>query len=310
MKKIYLLITIVLTMLILSGCNIKFIEKIETTPTPTPPEEIFGEITIIPSTPTPTPSNEFSEDWATEVYAGVLFYIKDTTSLYYCKMDGFAKIYPNEESRNYLELKKGDSVTLKGISADKTWAWISVYGEIASFIQMDMLVAEDEEPTPDLSPTPEITQSPTQDITPTPEVQPSPTTTPEPTQKPTPTPEATQEPTSTPIPTVTPTPEITQEPTTTPNRPNNVVTFPENPKSTFFNLGVEFAELDILLTVTKSNTIISSGPDEVSEWTGYEAVAVLNKGNMVKCIGIGRNGWAKVIYNGKTGYIDAQFLTY
>jgi len=320
-KKKIIIIPIIFLLSTLVGCNVKIIEKIEPTVTPTlAPSEIFGDITIFPATPTPIPEDSRFKTDVTEIYNGMLFYIQLIPQSYALVSDGFAKIYPDEYSKDYLEFKQGDMATLKGVSEDTQWAWISLFGEVASFVKLEMLDInlEDEEnpdltgtpqkPTPPQQITPTIeptpTTYPTLELTPTPEIEPTPDIQPTPEIPPTITPEIeltpNVEPTQPPIQEITPIPTVPPE--------ESIIRFPDNPQSTFFNLGVEFAEIDIILTVTESNVLISSGPDDVSEYTGYEAVASVNKGNLVQCIGIGRNGWVKVIHNGRTGYINGKYL--
>lgn len=107
-----------------------------------------------------------------------------------------------------------------------------------------------------------------------------------------------------------------QEPSSSYQQPSEPVDnydgipYPSNASSTSVNIGVEFADVNISLTVRKDGTQISNGPDRISNSTGYYSLGTLNKGATIKCTGIGRNGYVRVEYNGQTGFIDSKNVEY
>ena len=54
----------------------------------------------------------------------------------------------------------------------------------------------------------------------------------------------------------------------------------------------------------KANVNIRKGPG-----TEYEKIGLLNQGTSIKRIGIGNNGWSKVVYQGNEAYISSNYLT-
>ena len=136
-----------------------------------------------------------------------------------------------------------------------------------------------------VDPTDEITVKPTEEITGTPAVEP----TEDPAEGSTEelTAEITEEPTEEPTekPTEKPTEVPTSEPTQT---PDTDVTF-EDVNETVY---------------AKRNLNVRSGPG-----TEYDKIGSLKYAKSVKRIGIGSNGWSKVIYNGKTAYCYSKYLS-
>ena len=82
------------------------------------------------------------------------------------------------------------------------------------------------------------------------------------------------------------------------------IDYPSNPSSTSVNFGVVFADVNKKLTVVQDNVAASSGPDKVANSTGYVSLATYNVGDVVKCTGIGKNGYCRIeLESGKIGYI-------
>lgn len=312
----------------LTGCNVKFIEKVEPESTESSSEN-FGNI-IIESSKTEsseTIKNETKEDISTEKntssseesssssiessqqpsqteqpstqkpgsfeYSGIIFISLDATPTMYCKEDCSAKVNPSVAAKDYTSLKKGDFVTVKAVSEDERWAMVSVYGGPAAFIKYEYLTDEEVRVEQSLS-----------------ELQPSTT-------------ESSSENTQTDSRTEDSSSQQTNQNTTSSQEPSSSyqqpsepvdnydgIPYPSNTSSTSFNMGVEFADVNISLTVRKDGTQISNGPDRISNSTGYYSLGTLNKGATIKCTGIGRNGYVRVEYNGQTGFIDSKNVEY
>lgn len=64
-----------------------------------------------------------------------------------------------------------------------------------------------------------------------------------------------------------------------------------------------YEEVDETVYITTSVNV-RSGPS-----TDYDILEVLNKGDSVKRIGIGENGWSKILINDSECYISSQYLT-
>lgn len=312
----------------LTGCNVKFIEKVEPESTESSSEN-FGNI-IIESSKTEsseTIKNETKEDSSTEKntlsseesssssiessqrpsqteqpstqkpgsfdYSEIIFISLDATPTMYCKEDCSAKVNPSVAAKDYTSLKKGDFVTVKAVSEDERWAMVSVYGGPAAFIKYEYLTDEEVRVEQSLS-----------------ELQPSTT-------------ESSSENTQTDSRTEDSSSQQTNQNTTSSQEPFSSyqqpsepvdnydgIPYPSNASSTSFNMGVEFADVNISLTVRKDETQISNGPDRVSNSTGYYSLGTLNKGTTIKCTGIGKNGYVRVEYNGQVGFIDSKNVEY
>lgn len=317
----------------LTGCNVKFIEKVEPESTESSSEN-FGNI-IIENTKTessetikndtkeentteqntteqnnsssveqPTPNTENqqqsskTEQPSTQKpgsfeYSGITFISLDATPTMYCKEDCSAKVNPSVAAKDYTSLKKGDFVTVKAVSEDERWAMVSVYGGPAAFIKYEYLTEEEVRVEQSLS-----------------ELQPSTT-------------ESSSENTQTDSKTEDSNSQQTNQNTTSSQEPSSSyqqpsepvdnydgIPYPSNASSTSFNMGVEFADVNISLTIRKDGTQISNGPDRVSNSTGYYSLGTLNKGSTIKCTGIGRNGYVRVEYSGQVGFIDSKNVEY
>lgn len=93
----------------------------------------------------------------------------------------------------------------------------------------------------------------------------------------------------------------TQRPQET-NRPQQPVdngggiAYPSNPSSTSINFGVTFADETFTATAVATTTV-NDQPGKVLNSTGITAIKTLNKGDTIKCTGIGQNGYIRVIIN-------------
>jgi len=307
----------------LSGCNIKFIEKVESEPsTKKNTEESFGTIIIDPSSETEKssatvkddsePSDEIKtttqeasseelppEPDGTFKYSGITFIKNEQSPTMWVLEDCPAKQKPTMDSQDYSFLYKGDFVSLTAVSTDNKWAMVSIFGGPSSFVEYKNLTFEEVvinstvEDLPTETPTETSSETTTQEQ---PTTQPSTQDT-----------HTSQESTST-EPSVEPTaePSIEQQP----EDEYTGIAFPSNASSTSFNMGVEFADVTITLTVRKDGTLVSNGPDLPSDSSGYYSIASLNAGTTIKCTGIGRNGYIRVEYNGTIGFIDSRYVEY
>ena len=66
---------------------------------------------------------------------------------------------------------------------------------------------------------------------------------------------------------------------------------------------IVYEEVDEIVYITTSVNV-RSGPS-----TDYDILEVLDKGDSVKRIGIGENGWSKIIRNDSECYINSKYLT-
>lgn len=313
-KKILPIILISIIAMSLTGCNVKFIEKVEPEQTEKSTED-FGSIIIDEtdssksttsstqkqSEQTQTTKSEEETDFSEQAepvsdgtfeYGGMKFIRDDSSPTFYCKENCVAKISPSSSSKDYTNLQKGDFVTLKALSVDNTWAMVSIYGGPTSFVEYKYLTEEEIRQEQTIAPLPsseqsEVASETTSEETPVVEPQPASSEAPSQTQS--------QAPASSTAP---------QEDT------YSGIPYPSNASSTSYNMGVEFADVTITVTVRKDGTQISNGPDKIANSTGYYSLGVLNKGDTIKCTGIGRNGYVRVEFNGQIGFIDSKNVQY
>ena len=300
MKKRLLLITsLILISALLSGCNIKFIEKVKTETTES--SENFGELNISEtedisektteeslSDNNISTQKESSETESTEntnngtfIYSNINFIADNTNKTMYCSEDCIAKRNPAVDATEYANLVKGDFVTLKAISENGEWAMVSILGGPASFIKMKYLTDEYVQGEKILTSLTSSQQSTTSSES-------SESTSTESTTK--------QEDSS----------QQTSETSEEEIEDNyGGIPYPSNASATSFNMGIEFADVNIGLTVRNNNIQISNGPDRVSNSTGYSSIGTLNKGDYVTCTGIGRNGYVRISINGSIGFVDS-----
>ena len=78
------------------------------------------------------------------------------------------------------------------------------------------------------------------------------------------------------------------------------IKYPSSPKSTSTNFGIVFADVDRTITAVRDGVVISSGPNNPANSNGYSKLGTLNKGDTIKCLGIGKNGWCKVLMKDKS----------
>jgi hypothetical protein len=321
----------------LTGCgNIKFIEKVSESTVELgeiSEDSSLGEIVSAedPESSMSTEENTESVDNSNIIVIENIEFIKEEKEIQIFLNDD-AKLHslPSVESDVIENLLKGEPLNLIALDKDNNWVMVKHFNGPISYIEYkymsysyvrpdNIVVTPTPEVTPEVTPTPEPTSEPT----PTPETtkKPTPTQKPESTPKPTPTPkpESTPKPTPTPkpesTPTPTPTPEPTPTPTPTPKPTHNAgyytdgIPYPDNPISTSINLGITFADVDIILTVTIDKTTANSGPGKATTSTGYEVRYTFNKGDTVACTGIGENGYCRIeLANGSIAFIDGKCL--
>lgn len=328
MKKVkYGLFAVGLMMMSVSitGCGIKFIEKVEPTSTVSESTEQFGDITIEP-TPEPTsePTEESSEETTTssEVkpteepmpegmfeYDGVRFIRNDSKPTLYVLEDCPAKVSPNMSSKDYTFLYKGDFVTLSALSEDEKWAMVSIYGGPSSFVEYSCLTYEEVVVSSQVSELPSESES-TESTETTTETTDSESNVVSSTAT-----SSQQESSSSsetrPSESSSSSSETYEEPSQEePVDDYEGISFPSNASYTSFNMGVEFADVNITLYVRRGGAVISNGPDRPSNSTGYYIMGELLEGSSVRCTGIGRNGFVRVDYDGETGFIDSKSVEY
>lgn len=312
MKRNLLIITLLLFSVSLTGCNIKFIEKVEPEPTEeTIAEENFGSLIIEETSESTTKISETTSESISETseeeseetveegvfnYAGIKFLTDDTEPTLYCKEDCSAKISPSTVSKDYATLKKGEFVTLKAVSEDSKWAMVSVFGGPSSFVLNEYLTTEEirqEQVLSEVAPVTSETQT-TESVSNTESS--SQTTQQQSTE---------QQPISSES-----SEQQTYQPPQEPVDNYSGIGFPSDASSTSFNMGVEFADVTVTLRVRKNGTQVSEGPDNVSNASGYYSLGTLNAGDSVSCTGIGRNGFVRVDYGGTVGFINSKNVEY
>lgn len=331
MKKFLSFITMLFISITISGCgDIKFIEKVEPEKSEVSTEEQFGSIIIeepsekttekqtknTPSEDTETETTENSEQSesieepdGTFEYAGVKFKKDGGNATMWVKEDCPAKTKPSMEAEDYSFLHKGDFVTLSAVSSDEKWAMVSIYGGPSSFVEYKNLTYEEvsgqsqvgalETEEPSETESTESAESENQS-------QISESTSEQTTEQPSSSQQEEPSYSYESEPPVVPEPDPDPEPVDD----YQGIAFPSNASSTSFNMGVEFADVTITLTVRKDSTQVSNGPAAPSNSSGYYSMATLSSGNTVKCTGIGRNGFVRVDYNGSVGFIDSRNVEY
>lgn len=316
-KKILPIILTLIIAMFLTGCNVKFIEKVEPEQAKKSTED-FGSIIIDETEPSKSTQKSTQEqleqttesekeidseiETSTEPiadgtfeYGGVKFIRDDSSPTFYCKEDCVAKISPSSSSKDYTSLKKGDFVTLKAISADNKWAMVSIYGGPTSFVEYKYLTEEEIRQEQTINPLSTETASETLS-----EVQSEINTQQSSTSE-------NQQQASTSSSQASQQSPVNNTPA---EDTYSGIPYPSNASSTSYNMGVEFADVTITVTVRKDGTQISNGPDKIANSTGYYCIGTLNKGDTIKCTGIGRNGYVRVEYNGQIGFIDSKNVEY
>lgn len=316
----------------LSGCNIKFIEKVEDSSKKQSTEEQFGDIKIDSESSTDLSSteSEFNSEKETSSkdseestqqeegvfsYANILFIKDESNTTYWISEDCPAKVSPSLTAKDYTLLYRGDFVTLTAVSKDNEWAMVSIYGGPSSFVKYEYLSAEEitvSQTVKPLEPSESENQSDSSSETSS-EVQSESNNSQSSESQTSESSEQSSQSSSQESSYEPPVESSSEESTYAP--PVEVDTyegipFPSNASSTSFNMGIEFADVTITLTIRKDNAVISNGPDTPSNSSGYYSIGVLNTGSTIKCTGIGRNGYVRVDYDGKVGFIDSKYTEY
>lgn len=96
---------------------------------------------------------------------------------------------------------------------------------------------------------------------------------------------------------------------TNPGYTTDGVPFPENPAATSINLGINFADVDMVMKITYDSITANSGPGKATTSTGYTALSTFMRGDTVAITGIGENGYCRVeLGNGEVAFIDGKYL--
>ena len=303
----YLSLIIVLS---LSGCGVKFVQK-------APEESInyggvseesksnLGEITETEDVESTEESTEESVDRSNiTTINDIDFEMKENTIQVYLLDDAQTFKNPLSDAEVFEELLKGEPLELMAISSDNTWAMIKHFNGPISYVKMENISytyvrpnpnTENSESTEDTENT-ESTES-TKDTSESSES----TEKTESTQSTTTS--STESTATTTTATTTTTESIDYSYTT------GGIPYPSNPASTSINLGVTFADVDMVLTVTYNGATANSGPGKVTTSTGYEVKATFSKGSTVYCTGIGENGYCRIeLANGTIAFVDGKYL--
>lgn len=305
MKKKYLLAFVLASVssTLLTGCNVKFIEKVETT---TESSEDLGHITgddltdddthkevtvstvDTSKTTVTTESSEKSETSSSDdnkiKIGDYTFMYNEHTTTGYIKADTIAYTQPAKEAKEYQTLKKGDVVIVTGVSDCGTWNIVRIDGGPSVYMYAIDISYEYIEPDKTLS----LSLSTESSEESSSETSSSETSSSEQSSS-------------------------SQQPDTPPSPPPQEpeyqgIPFPSNPVSTTWNFGVEFADVYMNVTIRESGTQASNGPGKIANSTGYVSIATFNKGDVVVCTGIGRNGFVRIDYNGTVAFIDSKLV--
>ena len=310
-KKIISIVLILCFVLLFSGCDIKFIEKIETEDTtvavdlPTDnkntdephQEETTSEVKETTAPITLPPDKTTEVDGVSFVIENMTVYVKNDTVLY----DS-----PSSKKTELGKVEKGDVLVSYGVSTDQMFNMVRFNGGDFCYILAKNVsygyIAKETEPI---------------------ETEPPETEPPE-TEKPTKKPSSgnssnSQSSNNTPIvtnpppvvtqrPTRRPTQKPTQRPTRKPTTIQGGIPYPAHPSSTSVNFGVTFADVNIKVKVIKTAKL-NSGPAKALNSNGYKTLQTFNTGTILQCTGIGANGWIRIkLANGTIGYIDGSYL--
>lgn len=327
MVKKILFTFLILSMVIgITGCDVKFIERVD-------PDKDLGnveekdpnlgevpETTVIPATPTPAPTPKKN----IQTISGIVFEMRDDILQVFLAENSITYKTPEDNAEKEEELLKGEPLNLMGQSEDKKWYMVKHFEGPVCYVEASKVSMSYVKPdtTVILEPTP---------LPPTAEPTPATISTPVPTKKPKPTPAPTKKPKKTPKPSVaddpdpnvkpdTPSkpsggnkpgkkPKPTKKPQKNPGYKTKGIPFPKNPEATSVNLGITFADVDMILRVTYDNTKANSGPGKATTSTGYFEKQTFMRGDTVSCTGIGQNGYCRVeLPNNEIGFILGIYL--
>lgn len=316
-----------------TGCsNMKFVEKVSEST-----EELgeindsedLGDITEVEiEEPVSEETTTVVDNPNITVVNGITFK-KCEEKTVYLKEDASIIKSPDEKSTVVETLLKGDTLTILSKSEDGVWAIVRHYDGPICYIRLSHITYSIVKPDiPELtesqssentsqseskteSVAPEPTQS-TQPSTSKPESHKTESTKPESTKPSTTQQASSSQKTESVAPsttTVVVPPEPSESEEVDPGYLTSGIPYPANPSGTSINLGVTFANVDMILTVTYDKTTANSGPGKATTSTGYEVRATFMKGNTVACTGIGDNGYCRVeLANGIIAFIDGTHL--
>lgn len=323
MKKQVIGMLLLLTVVPLTGCNVKFIEKVPIQKEKKEeqlgsiegeheledaPDKTEHQIATDPEVEKKKPEEEQEEPTEAEVNEdkfvmhGVTFNKVTPEKSMFLKYSNNARNKPNEKGDKVSQLYKGDTVSLFGISEDGVWGVIRDAGGPQRFIEMDSLTEEYIEKDKTLSGLQEETSEQQ------PEVQ-------EPSGN-----ENNHQNQNANGNGINYSPiggenqgnngnENQSENTGQETQPSNQggnssyggIEFPANATSTSMEQGVEFADVGMLVYAIEDIEILD-GPGTGS-WIG-----TLYQGEEIKCTGIGRNGYIRVDFYGMSGFVDSSLV--
>ena len=321
-RNILLLSLAIFSTSMLTGCSgIKFIEKVsETTEDLGSIDEESEDLGKIDETAEDIESETTEEviDTSIETVCGIKFKKKNSAQMF-LKEDAAILKTPEEKAQISESLLKGEPINVIGESENGKWYMarhfdgpiVYILKEYVSekYVRPDAIhtPSETTETTESTEQTkPSETKSESEIVSSSEQIKPSETNKPS-SQKPESTKPSSesQKPSSESTP-----PSTSSEKPVDPGYLTDGIPFPENPTSTSINLGVLFADVDIILKVTYDNTTANTGPGKATTSTGYEAKQVFMKGDTVACTGIGENGYCRVeLANGVIAFIDGTHLT-
>lgn len=328
---------LLIPLFIFSGCDIKLIEKVDSSDKTTttiampensddngftaPTETTLSEENAVPDS-VPNETNQTSaeeetitDDSGTKVVGDITFTIENK------------KIYTKRECKLFLSVDGGDYLTVLpagvelisvGVSTNNSFNIVHYKDNIDYFVVSAALsynkVAVSEEPKEE-----ETTVAPSKNTTP--KTTPSISTKPQTSSTPKSTPKAAPSTSSSQTPKPTSAPK-TQDPPqketivihhtvpaeTKPQEPTGGISYPSKPSSTSINYGVTFADVNMKVRTVRTADL-NSGPAKALNSNGYKKIKTFSAGTTLSATGIGKNGWIRIrLNNGTTGYIDGIAL--
>lgn len=287
MRKIIAICTFMVMTMALTGCDIKFIEKVDSSSSeetsvtlPEPEKELEVSETEIP---------DWEIDNSFEV-GGLKIIRLDEPKTVYATGHNIVSTEPKSNATTLGKTSRGMEITKLGYSANGVWAYIEFGGEEG--YMKDMYLSEDyietettttEKPdTGSIVTTKPVETAVQGDLSPT-------TTTTSETE------------TETSVQT-----QQTQQQTTavpTDNRVSNIV-YPNNPPSITNEYGMLFADTMVTYIVIRQTVSVHDTPS-----SGGTVLATYPIDTNVTCTGIGDSGWCRIsMPDGRTGYIETQYL--
>lgn len=289
-RKIIAPILMAIVAMTTTGCsNIKFIEKIEQNETEIKlelgnmDESAFSDEQIKEEAEEEAEEEQEATESRSEIKTinNIKFEMKDSTSQVYLNADTYVFNTPGSTEEDGELFLMGEPVELLGISIDMKWAMVRHFDGPIIYIEMDYISYSYVRPettvvVPDSS---DDTQEEADN--------------------------SASEDTSS----GSTSSGSTSSGSTSSGSTSQTIPYPSNPTSTSINLGVTFADVDMVLTVIANGVTANSGPGAATSSTGYEVRSTLNGGNTVSCTGIGENGYFRVdLGGGLIGFIDGAYL--